>query len=272
MPDRPNGRSVPRKPHAPNCRSTRAEPPRAGPLAVGRHDEPVRAGAGMSALLGAAALVASGRYVLFHAGAEVGEERWSVEPLAGGGAVARGEQVLRVPHPLPSELEWRARLSPEGRVESLEADWRVGTRQLRAEHAAGDGRWRARIAYGGHTREQEGEFPALAELVFGSHVLHTVMFRRYALEPGAEHEFPALVVGPPWFAADPARQRLLCTDVGTREVAGRSSRVRRIELRDPQGAVPAFAAWLDEHDVVVESYEDTHMDEPWMRLVEYRRG
>ncbi len=226
----------------------------------------------MSPLVGAASLVAAGRYVIFHAGAEAGEERWSVEPLADGGAVARGEQVLRAPHPMPCELEWRAQLSSEGRITSLEVDWRVGTRQLRAEHSAGDDKWRARIAYGGHTREQEGEFPVFAELVFGSHVLHTVMFRRYALEPGAEHEFPVLMVGPPWFAAEPARQRLLCTEVATREVSGSGARARRVEVRDPQGAVPAFTVWLDEHDVVLESYEDTHMDEPWMRLVEYRRG
>ena len=119
---------------------------------------------------------------------------------------------------------------------------------------------------------QEGDFPAYAELAFGSHVLHTVMFRRYALEPGAEHEFPALAVGPPWFAAEPVRQRLLCTEAGTRELRGTRLSSRRVEVRDPQGAVPAFAAWLDEHDVVLESYEDTHTDEPWMRLVEYGRG
>jgi len=226
----------------------------------------------MSPLVGATSLVASGRYLVFHAGAEAGEERWSVEPLADGGAVARGEQVLRAPHPIPSELEWRARLSSEGRILSLEADWRVGTRHLRAEHSTEGGKWRARIAYAGHTREQEGEFPLFAELAFGSHVLHTVMFHRYALEPGAEHEFPSLVVGPPWFAAEPARQRLLCTDVATRDLGGTGVRARRVEVRDPQGGGTAFAVWLDEHDVVIESYEDTHTDEPWMRLVEYRRG
>ena len=226
----------------------------------------------MSPLVGAASLVAAGRYVIFHAGSEAGEERWSVELLADGGVVARGEQVLRSPHPMPSELDWRARLSAEGRLTALETEWRVGTRQLRAEHSAEGGKWRARIAYGGHTREQEGEFPAFAELAFGSHVLHTVMFRRYALEPGAEHEFPALVVGPPWFAAEPARQRLMCTEAATRALGSANVRARRVEVRDPQGAVPAFAVWLDEHDVVLESFEDTHTDEPWMRLVEYRRG
>ena len=41
-------------------------------------------------------------------------------------------------------------------------------------------------------------FPGHAEVAFGSHVLHTVMLRRYALAPGAEHEFPSLVIGPSW--------------------------------------------------------------------------
>ena len=80
------------------------------------------------------------------------------------------------------------------------------------------------------------------------------------------------MVGPPWFAAEPARQRLLCTDVATRDLGGTGVRARRVEVRDPPVGGTAFAVWLDEHDVVIESYEDTHTDEPWMRLVEYRRG
>lgn len=226
----------------------------------------------MSGTIGAASLVAAGRYVVHHAGAEAGEERWAVEPAADGGAVARGEQTLVPPHPTPSELEWRAVLSALGRVTSLEVSWRVGTRTLRAEHAAAGDVWRARILYGGHTREQEGDFPMFAEVVFGSHVLHTVMFHRYVLVPGAEHVFPALVVGPPWFAAEPARQRLVCTAQAERDTPAGRVTARRVEVSDPQGSVPAFAVWLDEHDVVLESYEDTHSTEPWMRLVEYRRG
>jgi hypothetical protein len=64
----------------------------------------------------------------------------------------------------------------------------------------------------------------------------------------------------------------VCTAAETRPMPGGSAMVRRIELSDPQGAVPAFAAWVDEHDVILESYEDTHSAEPWMRLVEYQRG
>lgn len=226
----------------------------------------------MSTSTGAVSLVAAGRYAIYHLGAETGEERWSVEPAAGGGVVARGEQVLVAPHPMPSELEWRALLSSEGRLVELEMSWRVGTRSVRADHRASGERWHARIQSGGHTREQEGDFPRYAEVVFGSHVLHTVLLRRYVLEPGAEHEFPALLIGPPFFGAEPGRQRLVCTARETRDIPAGRFEARRIELSDPLGAVPPFAAWLDAHDVVLESYEDTHSSEPWMRLVEYSRG
>lgn len=226
----------------------------------------------MSAPTGASALVAAGRYVIFHAGVEAGEERWSVEAAADGGVVARGDQLLSAPHPLPSELAWRARLSAHGRLVELEADWRVGTRSVRAEHRASAERWHARVQSGGHTREQEGDFPPYAEVVFGSHVLHTVLLRRYVLEPGAEHEFPALLIGPPFFGVEPARQRLVCTARETRRTPAGGFAARRIELSDPVGAVVPFAAWIDDHDVILESYEDTHSREPWMRLVEYSRG
>jgi hypothetical protein len=218
-------------------------------------------------------LVASGRYVIFHAGVEAGVETWSIVPgLTGGGAIARGEQRLFPPHPLPSELGWWAQLSPEGRLVALEAEWRVGTRTVRAEHAADGETWRGRIRCGGHTREQSGDFPAFAEVAFGSHVLHTIMLRRYELRPGAEHEFPALLIGPPFFGAEPGRQRLTCTEVRPHAGPRGTVTARRVEISDPAGGVPAFAAWLDEHDVILESYEDVHSAEPWMRLVEYERG
>ena len=175
----------------------------------------------MTGAIGAASLLATGRYAIFHRGEPVGEERWTVTAASDGGAVARGEQVLSAPHPLPSELEWRARLSPLGRVTAIEAAWRVGTRTVRAEHSSDGDLWRARILYGGHTREQEGDYPAFAEVLIGSHVLHTVMLHRYVLEPGAEHEFPALVIGPPWFAAEPGRQRVTCTATSARDIRAR---------------------------------------------------
>jgi len=222
--------------------------------------------------LGVAALLASGRYAIFHAGIEVGEERWSIEAAPEGGAIARAEQVLAAPHPLASELEWRARLTPDGRIAGLEMEWRVGTRTVRAEHEAFANRWHARIASGGHTREQAGDFPGQAEVAFGSHVLQTVMLRRYAMAPGAEHEFPSLVIGPPFFAVEPGRQRIVCTAAAMRQTPLGDRPARRIEFSDALGPVPAFAAWIDEHDVLLESYEDTVTEEPWMRLVEYRRG
>ena len=52
---------------------------------------------------------------------------------------------------------------------------------------------------------------------------------------------------------------------------GASFEARRIEVSDPQGTIQAFAAWIDEHDVILESYQDTRSAEPWMRLVEYQR-
>jgi hypothetical protein len=189
-----------------------------------------------------------------------------------GGAIARGEQVLASPHPHASELDWRARLTPEGRIAALEMEWRVGTRTVRAEHEAFSSRWHARIASGGHTREQAGDFPGHAEVVFGSHVLQTVMLRRYALAPGAEHEFPSLVIGPPFFAVEPGRQRIVCTATAARQTPLGESAARRIEFNDAIGPVPAFAAWIDEHDVLIESFEDANTEETWMKLVEYRRG
>lgn len=226
----------------------------------------------MSSSPGVAALIAAGRYSIFHRGEEAGEELWSIEPAADGGAVARGEHVLVAPHPMPSELEWRARLSAHGRIETLEIDWRVGTRALRAEHSLAGARWHARILHGGHSREQEGDFPPQAEIAFGSHVLHTLMFRRYVLEQGAEHEFPALIVGPPWFAAEPGRQRIVCTEQARRHLPAGAFTARHVEVSDPTGAVPPFRAWIDEHDVVLESYEDAYSRDPWMRLAEYQRG
>jgi hypothetical protein len=226
----------------------------------------------VSPALGAASLAATGRYVIRHAGQDLGEERWSIEPMADGGAVARGEQSLAAPHPVAGDWTWRAELDPQGRIATLEIDWRVGTHGVRAEHTRRGSRWHARVLYGGHAREQEGDFPPQAEVVLGSHALLTCTLRRYVLEPGADHVFPALVIGPPFFAAEPGRQRLVCTAAAERDTPFGRVAARRIELGDPPGVAPPFAAWIDAHDVVLESFEDTHTDEPWMRLVEYSRA
>src|SRR2546430_824682 len=74
-----------------------------------------------------------------------GEAGSSARGRGGGGALAGGERGLSPPHPLPSELGWWAQLSPEGRLVALEAEWRVGTRTVRAEHAADGETWRGRI-------------------------------------------------------------------------------------------------------------------------------
>src|SRR5262245_5522702 len=149
------------------CRTRPARP--SGPSQ--EQTDAAEAGRRMTTTLGAAALLSSGRYAIFHAGIEVGEERWTVEAVPGGGAIARAEQVLSPPHPLASELSWRAELTPEGRIATLETEWRVGTRTVRAEHAASGQRWHARVSSGGHSREQGGDFPGHAEVAFGSHVL-----------------------------------------------------------------------------------------------------
>ncbi len=64
----------------------------------------------------------------------------------------------------------------------------------------------------------------------------------------------------------------MCTASEMRVTPAGRFAARRIELSDPSGTVAPFAAWVDAHDVVLESFEDTHTSEPWMRLVEYSRG
>ena len=71
------------------------------------------------------ALVASGRYAVFHAGQPCGEEAWQIESSSDG-IVASGEQVLAAPHPFPNRHEFRAALTPEWRVVALDVRWAVG--------------------------------------------------------------------------------------------------------------------------------------------------
>src|SRR2546426_12834140 len=92
----------------------------------------------------AARLVAAGRYVIFHAGRECGEERWRIE-TAPAGLVATGEQLLAPPHPFPSTQEYRVTLTDTRRVTGLEILWTVGGRRPRAVHAAGQRTRRARV-------------------------------------------------------------------------------------------------------------------------------
>jgi hypothetical protein len=212
-----------------------------------------------------------GRYVIHHDGIECGEERWSIERDEHG-EVATGEQETRPPFPFPSTLEWRATLSSEGRLGGIELRWRVGERLVQATHAGEGATWRVRIEAQGHVREQEGDYPPRAHVVLGAHAFHTFVFRTLVLEPGAEHEVPMLAVGPPWMAVDPSRLLLRCTEARVLATPMGPRPARRIEVLDPnRGRAEAFAAWIDEHDVVLASYEGDGDARPWMLLAEYVR-
>lgn len=210
-----------------------------------------------------------GRYELFADGAPCGEERWRIVMHAGGGAEAGGEQETRVPHPIPSRTTWRATLSSTGRVTAVEIDWQVGARHLHASHRAEGERWHVRVEHQGHTREQSGDCPAACEILFGSHVFHQLALSRYAWGPGAEHVFPALVIGPPWMAVEPGRQRVVCTDDAERDTPMGRRPARRLEVHDLAGSAPPFAMWVDAEDRVIESFEGLDERLPWMRLAEW---
>ncbi len=212
-----------------------------------------------------------GRYAIHFGGVACGEERWSLERSADG-EVATGEQVTRAPFPFPSTLEWRARTDRDARLAALEVRWRVGERVVEARHGADGERWRVRIEHQGHVREQEGDYPARAHVVLGSHLFHTFVFRTLVLEPGAEHTAPMLAVGPPWLAVDPGRLVLRCTEARPIETPLGVRDARRIEVVDPaRGRAEAFAAWIDADDIVLASHEGEGDARPWMTLVELDR-
>ena len=210
-----------------------------------------------------------GRYDLFAEGAPCGEERWRIVAAGELGSEASGELETRAPHPFPSLTHWRARLSPLERVIALEIDWRVGDKHLRASHRAEGDLWHVRIEHGGHTREQEGDCPVFCEVLFGSHVFHSIALQRYVWAPGAEHEFPALVIGPPWMAVEPGRQRVRCTAEAERETPLGRRLARRLEVHDPSNTSPPFCMWADGEDRILESFEGLDERVPWMRLAEW---
>ncbi len=214
----------------------------------------------------------SGRYELFAGGVTCGEERWRIEPRAELSTEASGEQETRVPHPFPSVTTWRATLSPLHRVTSIEIDWRVGERHLRAVHRAEGDLWHVRIDHSVHTREQEGDCPTFCEVLFGSHVFHSIALQRYVWAKGAEHEFPALMIGPPWMAVEPGRQRIVCTAQIERETVTGRSLARRLEVHDPANSAPPYSMWVDDEDRVLESFEGLDEGVPWMRLAAWERG
>jgi Putative glycolipid-binding len=216
--------------------------------------------------------VASGRYLVFHAGQECGEERWRIE-LSSDGLVASGEQELVAPHPFPNRQQYRASLTSTMRIRGLEVHWTVGTRTLRAEHAAEAGTWRVRVEAEGHAREQSGDFPDACEVEYGTHLFNTFILARRDFQLEGEHEFPVLRIGPPLMAVSPERMLYRCVEVGT--FAGPVGPVRAkryVVSLPPRGPDDGYAFWADDDGFVLESYEGLDPSRPWMRLVEYRHG
>jgi hypothetical protein len=215
--------------------------------------------------------VAAGRYVIYFAGRECGDERWQVVRTHEG-FVVTGEQVTVAPHPFPSTQEYRATFTPAGRPSGLEILWRVGERIVRSLHEAGRERWHVRIEYADHVREQEGDFPDYCEIEYATPLVKTFMFARRDYAVGGEHEYPALLIGPPYMAVEPTRLLCRCVESGVVETAfGRVPAKRYVLSRTPQPEEPGYAFWADEHGVVLESYEGLEAARPWMRLVEYQR-
>jgi hypothetical protein len=212
-----------------------------------------------------------GRYAIHFNGQPCGHETFEITRTPAG-EIAVGEQITTAPFPFPSRQQYRAATDIDGRVISLEVRWTVGERTVHAMHAADGGMWRATIDYQNHRREQEGDYPTRCQIAYGSHVLHTFMLRRLALAPGAEHEFAALLIGPPYMAVEPGHQHVRCTAEETRDGLHGPVKARRIEIFDPaRGPTEAYAMWIDSHDIVLESYEGLQPTAPWMTLVEYAR-
>ena len=228
----------------------------------------------MTALTGSrrAETVLAGRYALFHAGVECGMERWRLETV-GDGLVVTGEQEMVPPHPFPNRHEYRATLTREWRITGLEVVWTVGPRVLRATHAADGAMWRVRVEYGGQVREQEGDFPAYCEVEYATHLFNTFVLARREFQIGGEHEFPVLRVGPPYMAVTPDRMLYRCVEKGP--FAGPMGPVpasRYVVSLPPRGEEEGYSFWADDDGIVLESYEGLDRSQPWMRLVELRRG
>ena len=216
--------------------------------------------------------VASGRYILYFGGRECGEERWQII-RSGGMFVVTGEQVTVAPHPFPSRQEYRAMFSAAGRPLGLEILWTVGDRLLRSTHEAGDGRWRVRVEYAEQVKEQEGDFPDFCEVDYATPLFKTFVFARRDFAVGGEHEFPVLMIGPPWMAVQPDRMLFRCVEAGAIETAFGVVRAKRyVVSHPPQPEAQGYTFWADQDGVVLESYDGLDPSRPWMRLVEYRRG
>jgi hypothetical protein len=217
-------------------------------------------------------LVAAGRYQIFHAGRECGEERWRIETAAAG-LIATGEQRVGAPHPYPSATEFRATLTDTMRPTGLEILWTVGPRRLHAVHAASDRTWRVRIEADGHVREQHGDYPDFCEVEYGTHLFNTFFLARRDFQVGGEHEFPVLRIGPPWMAVSPERMLVRCVERATRDTAWGAIAARRYVLSlPPRPEEEGYTFWADDDGMVLESSEGLDASRPWMRLTELTRG
>jgi hypothetical protein len=211
-----------------------------------------------------------GRYALFHAGIECGEERWRMEAGASGW-VLTGAQELQAPHPMPNRQEYRAVFTSEGRPASLEIRWYVGPRVLAAMHHADGAMWRVRIEYGDQLKEQQGDFPLGCEVDYGTHLFDTMILARRDFQIGGEHEFPALRIGPPWMAVTPDRMVYRCVEQARIMTAlGPADAKRYVVSLPSQDASDGYSFWADDDGIVLESYEGDDPGRPWMRLVELR--
>lgn len=220
-----------------------------------------------------AAVSAEGRYAVFFAGRECGEERWRIE-ARDGGAVATGVQETWAPHPFPSRQEYRVAIDDKARLRGVEIRWMVGERRLLATHAADGATWRVKIEYGEHVKEQEGDYPDFCEVETTSHLSNTFILARRDFRVGGEHEFPVLRIGPPYMAVSPDRMMFRCEEEAM--------------FLSPIGPIPAkryvatvtgensdsarYGFWADERGIVLESFEGDDVGQTWMKLVEYRRG
>jgi hypothetical protein len=168
---------------------------------------------------------------------------------------------------------YRVALTPAFRPLAIEVLWRVGERELHAQHAAESGRWRVRIEQGGQTREQEGDFPDIAEVEFTTPLFQQFILSRRDFQVGGEHEFPVLRIGPPLMAVSPERMLLRCVERG--EIVapwGRVSAKRYVVSLPPRPESEGYSFWADEHDRVIETFEGAEPGVPWMRLVEHATG
>jgi hypothetical protein len=215
---------------------------------------------------------ARGRYAVFFAGQECGEERWTIEESPDG-VVVTGEQQMIAPHPFPNHNAYRVTLAPSWRPTGLEVRWTVGDRLLTALHSADGANWRVRIEYQGHVKEQEGDYPEACEVEFVTHLFNAFILARRDFQLGGEHEFPVLRIGPPYMAVTPERMKYRCVEVGTFPTPVGPVKAKRYVVSVPPASEDeGYTFWADESGIVLESYEGLDVTRPWMRLVEYGRG